>query len=185
MTWEQVWQCWEWVFSQPLPPRRMWQFLQKEISLWWLYIRDGKIKNIPLFRKVKFIMTVIRMPDTAQRVLKGKNQLCLIPSFCITGGEKSLVCQLLPWLCSIRIHRAVFIFTWQFLCCYDFTNLQSINHLSKQHTNKLKSRGNFSKASLYSSFYFKRRTREILPAWDVTMRKRLLTFLRFSFKAYH
>lgn len=51
-------------------------------------MRDGKIKNIPLFGKVKFIMTVIRMPDTAQRVLKGENQLCLIPSLCITGEKK-------------------------------------------------------------------------------------------------
>lgn len=158
--------------------------LQKEISLCGLYIGYGRIQNTPLFGEVKLIVPVIGVPDTAQRVLNGENHLCLIQSLCIMG-KKNPVCQLLPWLCSIRVHRAGFIFTWQFLCCYDFTNLQSINHLSKQHTNKLKSRGNFSKASFVSSFCFKEQTQEIAPTRDVTMRKKLLTFLRFSFKAYH
>lgn len=149
-------------------------------SLWVIY----RVWQDAKYAVIWLLMPVIGMPDTAQRVLKGENRLCLIQSLCITGG-KNPVCQLLPWLCSIRVHRAGFIFTWQFLCCYDFTNLQSINHLSKKHTNKLKSRGNFSKASFFSSFCFKGRTQEIPPARDVTMRKKLLTFPRFSFKAYH
>lgn len=165
-TWTSLWQAVLQAF-QPSPPR-MHAFLQKETSLCVVYSRT---QNTPLFGKVKLITPVIRMPSTAQRVLKGKNLLCLIQSLCITGGEKKKpVCQLLPWLCSIRVHRAGFIFTWQFLCCYDFTNLQSINHLSKQYTSKLRSRGNFSKAS-FSSFCFSGESSGDPPTWDVTRRK--------------
>lgn len=144
-----LWQCWEWAFSQPSSPTRTRYFLQKEISLCGPYWGNGRVQNSPLSGEAKLITPVTGILGSAHRVLKGKNRLCLIQSLCKTGRVGNPVCQLLLWLCSIRVHRAGFIFTWQFLCCYDFTNLQSINHLSKQHTNKLKSRENFSKAGFF------------------------------------